>query len=279
MKTLSSVIMLAALTLSAVTGMAQIKNQVTETAKVYGSCGMCKENIENAGNKADVAQVAWDSESQQATLTYDSKQTNKAEILQRIAAVGYDNEGFKASNAVYKELHTCCQYDRPTADAPPAPATAQVMEQGVEATQASSAFTQLLTPYLAVKDALVQSDVAKATANAKNLLATTSAISTNALSAAEQAVWTKVSKNFTKDVARLADAKDIAAQRKAFTNVSTSLYALAKVATVTSPIYYQHCPMFNGGQGGNWLSLESGVKNPYFGSQMLTCGKTVETIN
>ena len=33
-----------------------------------------------------------------------------------------------------------------------------------------------------------------------------------------------------------------------------------------------------GGKGGNWLSKESGVKNPYFGSRMMTCGSTLETI-
>jgi hypothetical protein len=31
-------------------------------------------------------------------------------------------------------------------------------------------------------------------------------------------------------------------------------------------------------QDANWLSKENAVKNPYYGSQMLTCGKTVETI-
>ncbi|MEJ5053988.1 DUF3347 domain-containing protein [Sphingobacterium sp. MYb382] len=277
MKTLSKVIMLAALTLSAATGMAQIKNQVTETVKVYGSCGMCKENIETAGNEANVAQVSWDSKQQQATLTYDSKQTNKAEILKRIAAVGYDNEGFQASNAVYKELHACCQYDRPAADAPPAQATASEVHSD-EATQATSAFATLLTSYLAVKDALVQSDANTAAAKAKDLLTATNAVSAGSLNTAEQAVWTKVYKNFSKDVERLVNAKDIAAQRKAFTNVSNNLYTLAKVSKTASPIYYQHCPMFNGGQGGNWLSLDSAVKNPYFGSQMLSCGKTVETL-
>jgi hypothetical protein len=36
--------------------------------------------------------------------------------------------------------------------------------------------------------------------------------------------------------------------------------------------------MYNDGKGANWLSKESTIKNPYYGSQMLTCGKTVETI-
>jgi len=36
--------------------------------------------------------------------------------------------------------------------------------------------------------------------------------------------------------------------------------------------------MYNDGKGANWLSTENGVKNPYYGSQMLNCGKTIETI-
>jgi hypothetical protein len=36
--------------------------------------------------------------------------------------------------------------------------------------------------------------------------------------------------------------------------------------------------MANYGKGANWLSKENAVKNPYYGSQMLTCGKVVETI-
>jgi hypothetical protein len=36
--------------------------------------------------------------------------------------------------------------------------------------------------------------------------------------------------------------------------------------------------MANSGKGANWLSKENAIKNPYYGSSMLTCGKTVEII-
>ena len=36
--------------------------------------------------------------------------------------------------------------------------------------------------------------------------------------------------------------------------------------------------MYNDGKGGDWVSKEADIKNPFFGSQMLGCGKTVETI-
>jgi hypothetical protein len=34
----------------------------------------------------------------------------------------------------------------------------------------------------------------------------------------------------------------------------------------------------NGGKGANWVSKDNTIKNPYYGSQMLSCGKTLETI-
>ena len=56
------------------------------------------------------------------------------------------------------------------------------------------------------------------------------------------------------------------------------MYQLMKVSKTKTPIYVQHCPMANDGKGANWLSKENQVKNPYYGSKMMTCGKTVETL-
>jgi hypothetical protein len=52
--------------------------------------------------------------------------------------------------------------------------------------------------------------------------------------------------------------------------------SLAKsVKLTTEPIYQAYCPM----KKANWLSNDKAIKNPYYGSAMLTCGKVVETIN
>jgi copper chaperone CopZ len=100
------------LLLSVTAATAQIKNAKTETVKIFGNCGMCESKIEKAGNQKDVASVDWDKDSKMATVTYDSKITNKNEILKRIAAVGYDSEAYHAEDAVYTKLPGCCQYER-----------------------------------------------------------------------------------------------------------------------------------------------------------------------
>lgn len=92
---------------------AQVKNAKTETAKVYGNCGMCKSTIEKAINKKDIVEADWNKDTKILTLTYDSKKTSKKEILKKVAEVGYDNEMYIAPTSAYEKLHSCCQYDRP----------------------------------------------------------------------------------------------------------------------------------------------------------------------
>jgi copper chaperone CopZ len=98
--------------LSGVVATAQIKNSKTDTVKIFGNCGMCESKIEKAGTQKNIASVDWDKDTKMATLIYDSKITNKDEILKRIALVGYDSEQFHAEEATYNKLPGCCQYDR-----------------------------------------------------------------------------------------------------------------------------------------------------------------------
>jgi hypothetical protein len=42
----------------------------------------------------------------------------------------------------------------------------------------------------------------------------------------------------------------------------------------TSTLYQQYCPM----KKAYWLSETPTIKNPYYGKEMPTCGKTTETL-
>ncbi len=113
MKTLSKILIATCFLLSIVACNAQISNSKTETVKIYGNCGMCKQTIEKAGNLKKVCTVVWDQSTKMATITYDSKKTNLDEILKRIAQAGYDSDKHRAPDEAYKKLHGCCQYVRP----------------------------------------------------------------------------------------------------------------------------------------------------------------------
>jgi hypothetical protein len=78
---------------------------------------------------------------------------------------------------------------------------------------------------------------------------------------------------------KIAGTEDIKIQRKEFTALSSDVIALFKhVDLKKGTIYVQHCPMANNGDGGDWLSSEKKIRNPYYGEEMLECGGVVEEI-
>ena len=267
---------------------AQVKNAKTETVKIYGNCGMCETTIETAGNVKKVAKVDWDKDTKIAIITYDSTKTNQDEILKRIALAGYDSDKFLAPDDVYSKLHGCCQYERVTKttivktdvvdDHSSHNHDATTTEKPTETSQKVNQLKSIFDNYFALKDALVKSDGKLASSIAKELLSSINAVNMTKLSTDEHTVWMKVMKDLAFDTEHIEETKDAGHQRDHFTSLSKNMYALIKVSKQETPIYYQNCPMYNDGKGANWLSKESTIKNPYYGSQMLSCGKTVETI-
>lgn len=84
--------------------------------QVSGNCGMCKSRIEKAAKEAGAAKAIWNEDSKQLNVSFASNTSVEA-IQKKIAAVGHDNAGAKASDEVYNKLHGCCQYERSTAAA------------------------------------------------------------------------------------------------------------------------------------------------------------------
>ncbi|MEO7925023.1 MAG: heavy-metal-associated domain-containing protein [Chitinophagaceae bacterium] len=89
-----------------------LAQSTTETFKVSGNCGMCKSKIEKAAKEAGAKSASWDADSKQLTITYKTSSTNTAKIQEKIAGVGYDNAGAKATDDTYNKLHGCCKYER-----------------------------------------------------------------------------------------------------------------------------------------------------------------------
>jgi copper chaperone CopZ len=265
---------------------AKIKNAKTETVKIFGNCEMCKKVIEKAGNLKNIAEVDWNEKTKMATLTYDATKTNKEEILKRIALAGYDSNEFLAPNDVYAKLPECCQYERNTkkmAMVPPAKKTNHDMHSSHNMTSSDvdlkeNALNPVFEAYFGIKDALVKTDGATASAKAKTLVTAINGVKMESLPMDVHMVWMKVLKNLKEDAEHIADTKDATHQRDHFGTLSKNVYALLKVSKGETPTYYQFCPMANNGKGANWLSKESAIKNPYYGSKMLSCGSTVETI-
>lgn len=279
---ISKIVVAIVLLLSFTACEAQIQNAKTETVKIYGNCGMCENRIETAGNIKKIAKVDWNEDTKMATLTYDSQKTNSNEILKRIALSGHDSDSFLAPNDVYTNLPECCHYTRESKIDIQKDAIVENHNNHSEnlevEIQEMNPLKAVFENYFAVKDALVKTDGNSTSTKAKELISSINAVKMDHLNAKVHVVWMKVMQNLNTDAKIISETKDVQKQRDSFDTLSTNMYELIKVSKPESPVYYQHCPMANDGKGANWLSKENAVKNPYYGSMMLTCGKTIETI-
>lgn len=140
----------------------------------------------------------------------------------------------------------------------------------------STALTPLLTSYYDIKDALIKSNSGEAAVHAGEFLKAVNGVDMKALPATDMAAFMAAQEKLAFDARHISESKDIAHQREHFANFSVNFFKLAKAVKLTEkPVYYAYCPM----KKSYWLSAEAGIKNPYYGSQMLTCGKVTETLN
>jgi hypothetical protein len=136
---------------------------------------------------------------------------------------------------------------------------------------------KIIDGYLAVKDALVADDQATAAAKSADLVSALKAFD----SASAQSNQTGELEKFKLEATALAEnlaSGDIATQRENFQALSVALKEFFKIAGADRTLYHQYCPMYKGNKGGMWLSAKEDIKNPLFGSSMLTCGRVEETL-
>ena len=272
-------IMMVVLLLSFAACEAQISNSKTITATIDGNCSMCKKTIETSGYKKKLSQIAWNKDTKTAIITFDSTKTNANEILKRVALAGYDNESFLAPDTAYTALPECCQYERTkkttvlTATSMAAQHTAAIEQDGE-----TTALTGLFHAYFDLKDALVSSDASAASVKAKAFTETINAVKMTELTHQAHSVFMKILPDLKTSSDKISKNQNLTQQRIAFSELSEVIYPLFKNVKQTKTVFYQHCPMFNDGKGANWLSTESSIKNPYYGAAMLSCGKTIESL-
>lgn len=127
---------------------------------------------------------------------------------------------------------------------------------------------QLLTYYFNVKNALVAGDAATASSNALAFVKHVNAIDYKVISEGNIHI-------LATDAGKIANTKEIEKQRGYFVNFSSNMAIVAKsVNHDGKPVYVAYCPM----KKASWLSNEQAIRNPYYGSSMLTCGEVTDTL-
>ena len=140
---------------------------------------------------------------------------------------------------------------------------------------AGNAIDKIVSAYLDLKNALVSSDGNAAKAKAKDLITALSAPPDASLTPAQQKIFSKYQDKLLFDSRHISETNTVGHQREHFANLSANMYEVLKAVKLNSAtLYQQYCPM----KKAYWLSESNQIKNPYFGSKMLTCGEVKATL-
>ncbi len=134
--------------------------------------------------------------------------------------------------------------------------------------------------YLALGEALATDDFQEAQRYSASLRSAVDSVDSNSLTVNAQEMWNKMLPELDVPISNLEKAQDIDAMRSEFASLSGPIGSLAKTFGFgeSVPIYELHCPMALQGKGAEWYQAREQVRNPYFGTSMLTCADRVEQI-
>lgn len=133
----------------------------------------------------------------------------------------------------------------------------------------------ILSDYFNLKGALVADDAKKAAQSATKLLAALKAFDMSNYSKENQNELADIIEDATEHAEHIAKSP-IEHQREHFKTLSKDITDLVAITGTANTLYEQFCPMYD--KGSAWLSTSDEVRNPYYGSKMLKCGKVQKTI-
>ncbi len=156
--------------------------------------------------------------------------------------------------------------------------TVAVIYGNVEA-KAAASIKSIVDHYLHIKTALTNHNGNEAASGAKAMQEAIGKLDKSLLTAEQKATFDKDSEELAEHAEHIAKNGDkIKHQRLHFSMLSEVVYDVAKSFGAGRTLYHEHCPMYNDNKGAMWLSDAKEVKNPYYGSEMLTCGTVEEVI-
>lgn len=161
--------------------------------------------------------------------------------------------------------------------APTDPSVAEIKPQftNVDAKVAASLKT-IVDEYLKIKNGLAADDAAATAASGEAMAAAMAKVDQSLMTPEQSALYKENEEDLREHAEHIGkNAGDIGHQREHFAEMSVDVFALVKGFGSGQALYQDHCPMYNDNKGALWLSEVKEVKNPYYGSKMLSCG-TVE---
>lgn len=144
--------------------------------------------------------------------------------------------------------------------------------------KAATAIKEITGDYLQVKNALASDNGSEAAAGGKAMNEAIGKLDKSLLTSVQKKVFDNIEESLKEDAEHIGKNGDkMEHQREHFASMSEAMYLLVKAFGGGKTIYHDHCPMYNQSKGGSmWLSETKEIRNPYYGSKMITCGSAEE---
>jgi len=134
----------------------------------------------------------------------------------------------------------------------------------------------VLKDYFNLKDALVSDDEAKAKELGAALEKSLENLDVSKYTDEQQTELKEIIEDAVEHAEHISKSP-MAHQREHFKILSKDVTDMVVITGTANTLYEQFCPMYD--KGSSWLSKSEEVRNPYYGSRMLKCGKVQKEIN
>lgn len=161
---------------------------------------------------------------------------------------------------------------------PPSPVTVAPQE-ALPQPAGDHEFNQGMLPvvhgYIVIQHSLAHDHIKGVHQAARSMLTHLKALSEVPLTGKNAESYSAIASELPTTLQPFLAVKTVKEARDAFYDLS---YTITLWATTAKPPGFAlaFCPMAQGGNGGGWLQKEGPLRNPYFGSAMLQCGRFIK---
>jgi hypothetical protein len=137
----------------------------------------------------------------------------------------------------------------------------------------------IVASYLQLKNALVDDKSKEAGVAAEGMLKAFKAFDASGLNENEQKEIGEILENAIEQAEHITkNVGNMEHQREHLEVLSNDMIDFLAIVGSEMTLYQTRCPMYNKGKGGIWLSETEEIRNPFYGSKMLTCGAVQKEI-
>ena len=146
-------------------------------------------------------------------------------------------------------------------------------ENSATAQSSNTSIDEVVANYLKLKNSLTNDDSNGAADAGKALVETLAKIDMKKMSGNKMKSYMDIADETKENAEHIGDnAGKLDHQREHFVLLSKDINDLITTFGTKQKLYQDFCPMADDNKGAIWISETKEIKNPYFGSQMATCG-------